>query len=142
MNSGGRTRACGLPAPTTTMGRPQDDQARRMPPLNSPRRWAWRAVLSALAGGGLTAAGLAPGPAGALAAETPAGTSSEGSATSNPGDETATQPPTSTTTSTPAPTPPTPTPSSTAPTPTGTTGAETKIPAPAAPPSAVVVQRR
>jgi membrane-bound lytic murein transglycosylase B len=66
------------------------------------RRWAWRALLSALAGGGLTAAGLGPISA-ALAAETPASGSSEASATTTTSqaaseETTSTQP---TTTSTP-----------------------------------------
>ncbi len=119
-----------------------------MPPLNSPRRWTWRAVLSVLAGGGLTAAGLAPLPAGALAAETPSGGPSEGSSTPRPGDsgreETATQPPAGTTTSvTPPPSPtPTPTTPTSAPAPTTTTGPDTELPAPAAPTPAVTVQRR
>jgi soluble lytic murein transglycosylase-like protein len=113
-----------------------------MPPLSSPRRWAWRTVLSVLAGGGLTAAGLAPLPAGALAAETPTGSSSEGSTATKPGEgageATATQPPANPTTST---TPAAPAPTQTVPAPPpATTTAE--IPAPPPPAPAVVVQRR
>ncbi len=40
------------------MGRPDDDQSGRVPPLTSPRTRVLRKVLAALAGGGLTAAGL------------------------------------------------------------------------------------
>ena len=40
------------------MGRPDDDQSGRVPPLRSPRTRVLRTVLTALAGGGLTAAGL------------------------------------------------------------------------------------
>src|SRR5437879_352643 len=40
------------------MGRPPDDELPPMPPMSSARRRALRAVLAALAGGGLTAAGL------------------------------------------------------------------------------------
>jgi membrane-bound lytic murein transglycosylase B len=81
----------------------------------SPRRWAWRAMLSALAGGGLTAAGLGgPLAGGALAADVPAGTPSpaEGSTapvtSSTPAPETpavAQQPTNTSATSTPASTP-------------------------------------
>ena len=54
------------------MGRPQDDPTRRMPPIKTSRRRAWRALLSALAGGGLTAAGLGgPLTGGALGAGLP-----------------------------------------------------------------------
>jgi soluble lytic murein transglycosylase-like protein len=84
------------------MGRPQDEQTRRMTPSSGARKWAWRALLSALAGGGLTAAGLGPISA-ALAAEAPASGSSEGSVTTTPSEgaseATSTQP--TTTTSTP-----------------------------------------
>jgi hypothetical protein len=54
-----------------------------MPPLSNPRRRAWGKLLSALAGGGLTAAGLGPLSGGALGAEMTLGTSpsSEGSST-------------------------------------------------------------
>jgi membrane-bound lytic murein transglycosylase B len=80
----------------------------------SPRRWAWRAMLSALAGGGLTAAGLGgPLAGGALAADVPTGTLSpaEGSTapvTTTPAPETpavAQQPTNTSATSTPASTP-------------------------------------
>jgi Transglycosylase SLT domain len=87
-----------------------------MTPTNGPRRWAWRALLSALAGSGLTAAGLAPASA-ALGAETPATGSSEGSVTTTPSQgaseaTTSTQP--TTTTSTPVPSAPAPAPTTTA----------------------------
>ncbi len=129
-----------------------------MTPASPRRRRAWRALLSALAGGGLTAFG--PISTGALAAE-PNGSAggSEGSQTTSTATETtSTQPPpaqTGTTTSTPAPTtsaaspPPastTPAPVTTTPTstsPTATSG-ETELPAPARPtPShpTVVLQR-
>jgi soluble lytic murein transglycosylase-like protein len=73
-----------------------------MPALTDPRRRAWRAMLSALAGGGLTAAGLGgPLSAAALGAEAPA-------ASPTPGEGAATPPVTA---STPAATPATPTPS-------------------------------
>jgi hypothetical protein len=125
-----------------------------MTPSTGARRWAWRALLSALAGGGLTAAGLGPIATGALAAETPAGGSSEGAVTTTPGEavseETSTQP--TTTTSTPSSSTPAPAPTTTAtttPTPTSTTSApttsETEVPAPAKPTTkspAVVLQRR
>jgi soluble lytic murein transglycosylase-like protein len=90
------------------------------------RRWAWRALLSALAGGGLTAAGLGPISA-ALAAETPASGSSEASATTTTSQAasegaTSTQP---TTTSTPVASTPATTPTTTA------TTSPTPAPAPA-----------
>jgi soluble lytic murein transglycosylase-like protein len=73
-----------------------------MPALTDPRRRAWRAMLSALAGGGLTAAGLGgPLSAAALGAEAPA-------ASPTPGEGAATPPVTA---STPVATPATPTPS-------------------------------
>jgi membrane-bound lytic murein transglycosylase B len=86
-----------------------------MTPAHGTRRWAWRALLSALAGGGLTAAGLGPISA-ALAAETPASGSSEASTTTTPGqaasgETTSTQP---TTTSTPVASTPATTPTTTA----------------------------
>ncbi len=109
-----------------------------MPPLSSPRRWAWRAVLSALAGAVITAAGLGPLSGGALGAEAPASspTTTEGSSTvttssSGAGAQEggAGQPSTTTTTL--------PTPSSTA---TGPQ-ASTPAPSPAGVPT-VVLQRR
>jgi soluble lytic murein transglycosylase-like protein len=118
----------------------------------NPRRWAWRALISALAGSGLTAAGLGPLSGGALAAETPPG-SSEGTVTT-PGEgstseeTTNAKPPTTTSTptaSTPAPAPTVTSTPSTAPAPSGSTSAETEVPAPAQPKSkspAVVLQRR
>jgi soluble lytic murein transglycosylase-like protein len=125
-----------------------------MTPSEGARRWAWRALLSALAGGGLTAAGLGPVSAGALAAETTSGGASEGAATTTPSEaaseETSTQP--TTTTSTPTSSTPAPAPTTTAtttPSPTPTTSepstSETEVPAPAKPTTkspAVVLQRR
>jgi membrane-bound lytic murein transglycosylase B len=106
-----------------------------MPHVVNARRKALRAVLSALAGGGLTAAGI--GSPAALAAGTPEGT---GTTTAS---ETATTPqgstettPTQTSTSTSTETTPAPAPSSTVPTTT------TPAPAPAAEVPTVVLQRR
>ncbi len=100
-----------------------------MTPAPGGRRWAWRALLSALAGSGLTVAGLGPIPA-ALAAEPAASGSSEGSVTTTPsqgaGEETTSTQPT-TTSSTPVASTPAP-----APTTTATNGpATTPTPAPA-----------
>jgi soluble lytic murein transglycosylase-like protein len=140
---------CGLPAPNLTMARHQDDQSRQMPPLSNPRSLGWRAVLSAIAGGGLTAAALGPLASGAIA-ETPSTTTSPclrgswckaGEAT----EETSTQPSTtSSTTTTPAPAPPASTPTSTTTTTTTSTPAA-EVPAPAkgaAKTPAVVLQRK
>jgi membrane-bound lytic murein transglycosylase B len=117
----------------------------------NPRRWVWRALLSALAGSGLTTVGLGPLAGEALAAE---GSTSEGSVTTTtPSEETTTttpsEPPSTTTTAgstTPAPvTTPSSTPPSIPSTPSAPTGASTEVPAPA--PSSkkspsVVLQRR
>src|SRR5580704_11821341 len=47
-----------------------DEHGPQRPPMSSPRRWMRRAMLSALAGGGLTAAGLGgPLAGGALGAQ-------------------------------------------------------------------------
>jgi soluble lytic murein transglycosylase-like protein len=116
------------------------------------RRRAWRALISAIAGGGLTAAGLGPLSGGALAAENWSGSESEGTGTTptetTPSEKPTTTDTTPTTTSTPtASTPaPAPTTSSTptpAPTSTATTQeAEVKAPAkPSAKGPAVVLQR-
>ncbi len=123
-----------------------------MTPPADARRWVWRALVSALAGSGLTAASLGAIPGGALAAE---GTPGEGTGTTTtPVEGTTGTPPTkteTTTTSTPTastPTPsstPTTTPAPTATTPAGTTSGETEIPAPAKPAAkgpSVVLQRR
>jgi soluble lytic murein transglycosylase-like protein len=121
------------------------------------RRWAWRALVSALAGGGLTAAGLGPVSAGALAAETPSGGTSEGAVTTTPNEgaseETTTSTQPTTTTSTPTASTPAPAPTTTstaAPAPATTpssapSSTETEVPAPAKPSAkspAVVLQRR
>src|SRR6185437_13877677 len=114
------------------------------------RRRLLRALISAIAGGGLTAAGLGPVAGGALAAENWTGSESEGAATT-PVETTATETPTTTattptTTSTPTATTPAPTTSSTttaAPAPAP--AAETEVKAPsrrAAKGPAVVLQRR
>src|SRR6201994_2241422 len=119
------------------MGRPQDDPARGMTAAHGTRRWAWRALLSALAGGGLTAAGLGPiSPA--LAAETPASGSSEASAT------TTTSPAASeVAASTPATTPTTTATTSPAPVPAGEGEIEVEEPSkPKAKSPAIVLQRR
>jgi len=117
------------------------------------RRWAWRALLSALAGGGLTAAGLGPISA-ALAAETPASGSSEASATTTSqaaSEGTTSTPPTTTSTpvaSTPATTPTTTPTTSPAPTPAPASeawhgGIEVEEPSkPKAKSPAIVLQRR
>ncbi len=117
----------------------------------------WRGLISAIAGGGLTAAGLGPLSGGALAAENWSGSEAEGTGTTptetTPSEKpTPTGTPTTTTTSTPtASTPaPAPTTSSTptpAPTSTGSgeakTQADVKAPAkPSAKGPAVVLQRR
>ena len=52
--------------------------------MNRSRGWAWRAMLSALAGGGLTAAGLGAPLAGALAVEGPANSPSPGEGSTKP----------------------------------------------------------
>jgi soluble lytic murein transglycosylase-like protein len=120
------------------------------------RRRAWRALISAIAGGGLTAAGLGPLSGGALAAENWTGSEQEGTGTTptetTPSEKPATTGTTPTTTSTPtASTPaPSPTTSSTpAPAPASTGSAEAqaeaeaKVPAkPSAKGPAVVLQRR
>jgi hypothetical protein len=76
-----------------------DEHGPEGPPMteSAPRRWLRRAMLSALTGGGLTAAGLGGAlPGGALGAETPTGTTGAGEETPPPA--TATE-----TTTTPAP---------------------------------------
>jgi membrane-bound lytic murein transglycosylase B len=109
------------------MGRPLDEQIQRMPPMSSARRRALRTVLSALAGGGLTAASLG-GPLvnvamGAEAAtSTPASTEGATTQPASPAspttEATSTQPTTSTpTASAPAAAPATTTPTSTTPAP-------------------------
>ncbi|HUA74410.1 MAG TPA: lytic murein transglycosylase [Solirubrobacteraceae bacterium] len=116
-----------------------------MPPPGVPR-WAWRALLSVLAGGGITAASLGPA-SGALAAENWSGSEAEGTGTTptqtTPSEQPAATTPAPTTTSTP-------TASTPAPAPT-TTSTATTTPAPApestteakAPPRPkVVLQRR
>ena len=113
-----------------------------------PRRWAWRALLSALAGGGLSAGGLVSLPGGALAAEN--SPTSEGTVTTTTPSETPSEEPaktTTTTTTTPSSTTTpasTTTPSSTAP--SGSPGkADTEIAAPPKPTAkapTVVLQRR
>jgi membrane-bound lytic murein transglycosylase B len=113
------------------------------------RRWAWRALLSALAGGGLTAAGLGPISA-ALAAEPPTSGSSEASATTTPSQAaseatTSTQPANSSTpvASTPATTPTTTATTSPAPAPAGEGQIEVEEPSkPKTKSPTVVLQRR
>jgi membrane-bound lytic murein transglycosylase B len=128
-----------------------------MPPARS-RRWLWRALVSALAGSGITVAGLGPISGGALAAEgTGAG---EGTVTTTPAEETTTTTETTTTETTPTTTTSTPTPTTSAPsstpttspapapaatTPAETTSAQTDVPVPARPTAkgpAVVLQRK
>jgi hypothetical protein len=115
--------------------------------MTGPRRWARRAMLSALAGGGLTAAGLGgPLVGGALGAEASAGTSTAAASPPPPVTETTPQAsgptqgagqPASTTSTTPAPSSVSTTPSAPAP--------ASSPPPPGAPGQAaptVVVQRR
>jgi membrane-bound lytic murein transglycosylase B len=120
------------------------------------RRRAWRVLISAIAGGGLTAAGLGPLSGGALAAENWQGGEAEGTGTTptetTPSETPATTGTTPTTTSTPTASTPaaSPTTSSTpAPAPAATGSveaqAEAKAKAPAKPSAkgpAVVLQRR
>jgi membrane-bound lytic murein transglycosylase B len=117
------------------------------------RRRAWRALVSAIAGGGLTAAGLGPLSGGALAAENWTGSEAEGTATT-PTETTPSEKPTTTgtpttttstpTASTPAPAPTTSSTPAPAPTTTATTqDAEVKAPSkPSTKGPAVVLQRR
>src|SRR5437764_677058 len=124
------------------MGRPSnEDPSRRAAPVAGPSKRALRMLASALAGGGLTAAGLVALVGPALGAEsTPIGTPGDGTLGSGqapgvpeaagagqPGQSSAEQPPSTTTTTAPtttttAPTTPTtaPTATTTAPTPTTT----------------------
>ena len=117
------------------------------------RRWMWRALVSALAGGGITAASLGPIATGALAGEGSLGSEEAVTTTAEETKTTETTTETSTTStptsSTPAPSPgtstPTTTPAPTATTPAQTTSAESQVPAPAKPAvkrPAVVLQRR
>ncbi len=105
-----------------------------MRPVNGTRRRVWRAMISAVAGGGLTAAGLG-GPLGgaALAAETPVST--EGSTTPAPAPSTTAETGSTQPANTTATTPPT----TTEPTSTSTT---TTIPAPPPPEAPTVVLQR
>src|SRR5438309_82442 len=110
------------------MGRPSnEDPSRRAAPAAGPSKRALRMLVSALAGGGLTAAGLGALVGPALGAESaPIGTPGEGTLGSGqaagapeatgaggPGQGSAEQPPSTSTT--PAPTSPTPAPTSTTP---------------------------
>jgi len=116
-----------------------------------PRRWAWRALLSALAGGGLSAGGLVSLPGGALAAEN--SPSSEGTVTTTtpseiPSEEPAKTTTTTTTTTTTSPSATTPA-STTAPSSTAPSGSPSKPDTESAPPPkptakapAVVLQRK
>jgi len=110
--------------------------------MTSPRRKVWRATLSALAGGGLTAASLGgPLSGGAFAAEAPAGspTSTDGSsppvtapdssAQGSGAQETGSGQPTTSTSTTPATTPV-----------TTTTGSEGSTPAPVGAPAPTVME--
>jgi len=110
----------------------------------------WRALASALAGSGITAAGLGPIAAGALATESPP-SSGEGTVTTTTAEEPPATEATKTETTTSTPTATTPAPSTTptttpSPGPTATAPAEaTEAPAPAKPSAkapAVVLQRR
>jgi membrane-bound lytic murein transglycosylase B len=121
-----------------------------MTPHVRTRRWVWRALASALAGSGITAAGLGPIAAGALATESPP-SSGEGTVTTTTAEEPPSTEATKTETTTSTPTATTPAPSTTpttapSPGPTATAPAETtEVPAPAKPSAkapAVVLQRR
>jgi soluble lytic murein transglycosylase-like protein len=97
--------------------------------------WMRRAMLSALAGGGLTVAGLGPLPGGALAADPQVSTGPSTETSTTPAPEAPTQSTTSTTTTTPAPpetttasTPVASTPPTTQSTPTQTTTSTTTAP--------------
>jgi soluble lytic murein transglycosylase-like protein len=118
------------------------------------RRRAWRALVSVIAGGGLTAVGLGPLSGGALAAESWTGGEAEGTGTT-PTETTPSETPTPTgttptttstpTASTPAPAPTTSSTPSPAPPSTGEAQAEAEAKAPAKPSAkgpAVVLQRR
>src|SRR6185437_15663938 len=97
------------------MGRDQDEQGPRMPGVNDARTAARRVILSVLAGGGLTAAGLGgPLSGGALAADPQTGPGPSSETSTTPVSEAPTQSTTSTTTTT---TPP----------PTETTAASTPV---------------
>jgi soluble lytic murein transglycosylase-like protein len=137
------------------MGRSRDDEDRRMTAAFGVRRRAWRALVSLIAGGGLTAAGLGPLAGGAIASEAWSGGEAEGTGTTPTETTTTEAPPTPTTpstsstptASTPAPassttSTPTPAPSTTGP---GETSGESQAKAPAKPSAkgpAVVLQRR
>jgi membrane-bound lytic murein transglycosylase B len=129
-----------------------------MTPGSARRSRAWRALISALAGGGITAASLGPLSAGAIAAEGASASATEGSTTTSateaPATEptkteptttsTATQTPTTTAAPAPAPTTTATTPATTAPTATTPAEGDTQIAAPAKPASkhpSVVLQR-
>ncbi len=90
------------------------------------RRWAWRALVSAIAGSGLTAAGLGPLSGGALAAENWSGSESEGAGTTPT--ETASSEKPTTTDTTPTSTSSTPTASTPAPAPTTSSTSSTPPP--------------
>jgi hypothetical protein len=97
-----------------------------MPGVNDARTTVRRVILSVLAGGGLTAAGLGgPLSGGALAADPPTGTSSTPETSTTPTPETPTQSTTSTTTTTPPPMETTATSTPVASTPTTTTQSTT-----------------
>ncbi len=127
-------------------------------PTPPSRRWVWRALVSALAGSGITAASLGPIAGGALATEGAGTGTGEGTVTTTTSTETTEAPKPETTTTTSTPTSTTPAPNTTATTtpapttsaappapPTETTQAETEVPAPHKPAAkgpAVVLQRR
>src|ERR1700704_1429257 len=129
------------------MGRPQDDRNRRMHPLNRPRRRAWRALVSALAGSGLTAASLsgqlsstALGAGAAPGTTTGAGTTPlppVNTTTVTGSQEPSTPPPSTTPTTTVAP-PPLPSKKPT----TTSTGPKPSTPPPAAPEAPKVVLKQ
>src|ERR1700726_1434063 len=95
------------------MGRDQDEQGQSMSSVNGARivvpapSWVRRFVLSALAGGGLTAAGLGgPLSGGALAADPPTGIAPPSGTSTTPAPEAPTQTTQTTTTTTPTATTP------------------------------------
>ncbi len=98
-----------------------------MTPGSARRSWAWRTLISALAGGGITAASLSPLTAAAVAAEGANGSATEGSTTTSTTEAPATEPTKTETTTTPT-TTQTQTPSTPAPTPTTSTPTTTSAP--------------
>src|SRR6202035_3967416 len=119
------------------MGQPPDDPDRRMTPGSARRSRAWRALISALAGGGITAASLGPLSAGAVATGGSGVTLGPVRTVEAPPPEPTETEPTTTSSSTQAPATPTSAPTTTAtttsPTPTAPAEAGTQVPPPPKP---------